>query len=71
MYAHEIDPIMWKYVPKKYRPVISGLWRDSDGIWMMLKDGWENGDGGQTFHEGTFKEVLIRLRHDMRKVRAA
>lgn len=71
MIQNEIDPVMWKYVPKKYQPIINSLWRDSDGVWMVLKEGWENVEGGRTFHEDHFKQILFQLRHNMRKVRAA
>lgn len=29
-----------KYVPKSKKEAISDAWKDSDGIWIILKDGW-------------------------------
>lgn len=50
-------------VPTKYQPYIDLVMKDSDGIWLYLKDGYISSttDCG-TIHEDTWKEVLHMLR---------
>lgn len=38
-----MDPNILKYVPKSKREAIHDCFRDSDGIWIFLKDGWQAG----------------------------
>lgn len=60
----EIDSGIMKYVPKSKRDGIAQAWRDSDGYWIMLKDGW-NADGMdidcQTIHEDTIKDLRYQI----------
>ena len=38
-----IDPKIMKYIPKSKHNTISSCWRDSDGYWITLKDGYNAG----------------------------
>ena len=56
------DQIM-RLVPKSKKAAIYDAWEDSDGIWIMLNEGW-NADGMdsdcRTIHEGGEDEPLSR-----------
>lgn len=41
--------------------VSSETWKDSDGHWILLKDGYQI-DGVHAIHESTEKKALRRLR---------
>ena len=37
---YEMDKAILKYIPKSKRDGVKSCFRDSDGIWIWLKDGW-------------------------------
>lgn len=53
-----MDARIMKYVPKSKKEAISQAWVDSDGMWIILKDGW-NADrmdqNCRVIHEDTVK----------------
>ena len=53
-----------KYVPKTKKDAIYDAWEDSDGIWIMLKEGW-NADrmdyNCHTIHEDTVAELKYQI----------
>lgn len=58
------DSIM-KYVLKSKRAAISACWRDSDGYWITLKNGYNAGrmdNGGcHTIHEDTIADLRYQI----------
>ena len=60
-----IDPKIMKYIPKSKHNTISSCWRDSDGYWITLKDGYNAGrmdNGGcHTIHEDTIAELKYQI----------
>ena len=61
-----------KYVPKTKLEGIDDAWEDSDGMWIVLKEGW-NADRMDhvchTIHEDTVKELRYQIA-GIRKVKA-
>ena len=59
-----MDERIMKYVPKTKREAIYDAWEDSDGMWIMLKEGW-NADrmdyNCHTIHEDTVKELRYQI----------
>ena len=55
-----IDLYLLRYIPKRKRAAILGIWHDSDGYWIMLSPGWkvERYFAEKTIHEDTIKELL-------------
>lgn len=53
-----MDARIMKYVPKSKLDAIEDAWIDEDGMWIVLKDGW-NADrmdqDCQTIHEDTVR----------------
>lgn len=44
-----------RFIPKDKREAVRDAWADSDGIWIMLKPGWEashTDSGVRTIHVG-------------------
>jgi hypothetical protein len=61
----EIDSSLMRYIPKKHQDKVKSLWRDSDGIWLILKYGWGTDTMGwdcHTIHEDTIPELLKVVR---------
>lgn len=53
-----------KYVPKSKLAAIRDAYRDDDGYWICLNDGWEainTDDGATTIHEDTVKELRYQI----------
>ena len=52
------------YVPKSKKEAIEDAWEDSDGIWIILKDGW-NADrmdyDCHTIHEDTVRDLRWQI----------
>lgn len=46
--------------------IISEIWKDSDGWWALLKDGWEI-DGCVGVREDTKKALLDRIKKEAKK----
>lgn len=63
------DKIM-KYVPKTKREAIRDAWRDGDGFWITLNDGW-NADrmdtNCRTIHEDTIADLRFQIAGITRK----
>ena len=59
-----IDPMYMKYVPKSKREAINEIFRDSDGIWIFLNEGW-NADrmdyNCHVIHEDNVKELRYQI----------
>ena len=59
-----MDAKIMKYVPKSKVNAIRDAYKDDDGYWMTLNDGWEasNTDYGcRTIHEDTVKELRYQI----------
>lgn len=51
------------YIPKKFHPAVSKAWRDEDGYWVTLKDGWRDGImDTHVIHTDTIKELREEAR---------
>ena len=65
MKTKEIDPKIMKYVPKSKQHTISSCWKDSDGYWIVLKEGYNAGrmdNGGcHTIHEDTIADLKYQI----------
>lgn len=63
------DQIM-RLIPKSKKASVYDAWEDSDGIWIMLNEGW-NADGMdypcRTIHCGGEDEPLSRTIIDLRE----
>ena len=61
----EQDAQIMKYIPKSKRHTIESCWKDSDGYWITLKDGFNAGrmdNGGcHTIHEDTIAELRYQI----------
>ena len=54
-------------IPKKYQPAIKEIYKDEDGVWCNLNDGWVHGvDETHIIHCETFSELRSEL-SDIRK----
>ena len=60
----EKDRNIMKYIPKSKHEAIYGAWKDSDGYWIMLREGW-NADREdwecRTIHEWTIKDLRYQI----------
>ena len=60
----EINTKIMKYIPKGKREAIDEAYRDSDGYWIYLKEGW-NADrmdwNCHTIHEDTIKDLRYQI----------
>lgn len=64
-----MDNILVRYVPKAKRSSIYDAWRDSDGYWITLKEGWhvESYSAERTIHEynvAELRSVIKRITKD-------
>ena len=53
-----------KYVPKAKKGAIRDAYRDEDGYWICLKEGWEAtrmDDGCHTIHEDTISQLRYQI----------
>lgn len=59
-----IDEKIMKYVPESKREGIEEAWRDSTGIWIFLKEGW-NADrmdyDCHTIHEENIADLRYQI----------
>lgn len=47
-----------KYVPKKYQNMIQDFYKDMDGYWITLKEGYiSESTGTETIHEYTLSDL--------------
>lgn len=59
-----MDERIMKYVPKTKREAVYEAWEDSDGLWIMLKNGWNADRMGcncHLIHEDTIKELRYQI----------
>lgn len=59
-----IDSKYMKYVPSSKREAIRDTWKDEDGVWIILNDGWEasrTDRGCHTIHEDTVKQIRYQI----------
>lgn len=59
-----MDNNILKYVPKEKREAIHDAYRDDDGMWIVLKNGWEasrTDSGCHVIHEDTIKELRYQI----------
>jgi len=71
-----MDQSILKYVPASKREAIRDAYRDQDGIWITLRDGWEasrTDAGCRTIHEDTIKDLKYQIAgiHRQEATRAA
>ena len=59
-----LESKIMKYVPKSKTEAIEEAWIDCDGMWIVLKDGW-NADrmdsNCHTIHEDTIKDLRYQV----------
>ena len=65
-----------KLIPKSKQAAVRDAWEDSDGVWIMLNEGWnaDNMDSDcRTIHEGgedfTYNETIANLRYQIKGIR--
>ncbi len=52
-----------KYIPKKYRHCIEDFYKDIDGVWLNLKEGYISTTTEATsIHEDTINQVRKQLK---------
>lgn len=53
-----------EYVPKKLRCAVDEAWKDDDGYWISLKEGWENCEDQECdiIHEDTIADLKMRIK---------
>lgn len=59
-----MDQSILKYVPASKREAIRDAYRDQDGIWITLKEGWEasrTDSGCHVIHEDTIKDLKYQI----------
>lgn len=58
------DENVMRYVPKSKQHTIKACWKDSDGYWIILKEGW-NADYTdsycRTIHEDTIRQLRYQI----------
>ena len=59
-----LEPKIMKYVPKSKIEAIKDAWIDDDGMWIVLKEGW-NADRTdaecRTIHEDNIKDLRYQI----------
>ncbi len=59
-----MNEVITKYIPKGKRAAVSDAWRDDDGYWITLKDGWQAGrfdNHCHVIHEDTIAELRYQI----------
>lgn len=59
-----MDARILKYIPVKKRQAVMDAYKDEDGYWITLRDGWEasNTDSGcRTIHEDTIADLRYQI----------
>lgn len=59
-----LDPRIMKYVPKSKVEAIDDAFKDDDGMWIFLKDGWEASRMDRhchTIHEDTIAQLRYQI----------
>lgn len=55
---------LMRYVPKSKREAVRDAYRDEDGFWICLREGWEasrTDAGCRTIHEDTIPELRYQI----------
>lgn len=65
-----MDERIMKYIPKSKRAAVNDCWRDSDGYWITLKEGYEfyNLDSGA---RAICQDTISELRYQIAGIRKA
>lgn len=53
------------YIPKSKRAAVRDAYKDDDGYWVCLNEGWEasNADAGcRTIHEDTISDLVSQIK---------
>lgn len=53
-----------RYFPVSKRSSVCNLWKDDDGYWIILNEGWEasrEDSGCRTIHEDTIKDLRYQI----------
>ena len=65
-----------RLVPKSKKSAVRDAWEDTDGVWIMLNEGWsaDNMDSDcRTIHEGgedcTYQETVKQLKYQIAGIR--
>ena len=54
---------LMKYIPKKFHDAVKDIYRDSDGYWVILRQGWTDGImGSHVIHTNTVTELRNEAR---------
>lgn len=59
-----MDANIMKYVPKGKKTAVRDCYRDEDGYWICLNEGWEasNTDAGcRTIHEDNVRDLRYQI----------
>jgi hypothetical protein len=58
------DATLLRYIPKKYHKAICDIWKDSDGYWINLNDGWIDSDWGtHVIHAESIAELKDTMKN--------
>ena len=60
-----IDENLLKYVPKTKRIAIKAIWKDDDGYWIILKNGYHaslTDERCRTIHEDNIRNIRYQVR---------
>lgn len=65
-----MDDRIMKYVPKSKKAAVKDCWKDSDGYWITLHDGYEfsNLDAGA---RAVSRDTISELRYQIAGIRKA
>lgn len=63
-----MDRTILKYVPKSKREAIADCFRDEDGIWIYLKQGW-NADRMDSNCHVIAEDTIAQLRYQIGGIR--
>lgn len=57
------------YIPKKHKNAVADFYKDCDGYWLKLRDGYimEDYYAARVIHEDTIKDTLAVLRQCVTK----
>lgn len=58
------DAKLLEYIPKRKRTWVKEIYRDSDGIWCYLKEGYIDTDMGTTVvHAETIRQLIMDFKN--------
>lgn len=50
-------------VPKTYQKYVKEIYKDCDGIWVKLNDGYITADGTTIIAQDNMKEIITQLKY--------